>query len=239
MPRPISIVVICHNEESHIRRCIESVLPLSDDILILDSGSTDETIAIVKTYPVRLVQTTWLGYGATKNYGHSLASYGWILSIDADECVDDQLKESIASCKLHHEESYIVQRVNLIGERTIKFGHLKPEKKLRLFQKELFEWDHKAVHEQLIPKTKKIKLQQLKGSLIHRQAKDISDLKCQYEHYAHLSKKKNRNIILTRLSPLYHLLRSYIFFGGLLEGRLGLDLAKAAYFYSYKKNLHP
>ena len=92
----ISAVIITKNEEAHIARCIQSLLPLTNDIIIIDSGSTDNTAGVCQQFPVTFQVKAWQGFSAAKNYGNSLAKYNYILSIDGDEELSKDLQQAIA-----------------------------------------------------------------------------------------------------------------------------------------------
>lgn len=224
-----SVVIITHNESKHIEQCIDSLLGLSDDIIVIDSYSSDNTVELAKKKGtiVQVYQKHWNGYGAAKNFGHSKAKYDWILSIDADERVSPQLYTSLKEISLYSHDVYAIKRINHIGSRAIKYGHLHPEWKLRLFNKTKYSWDDSPVHELLSPVSKSNI--QLKGALLHYQAKDIPTLMHQYERYAKLGAKSGTPLLITSVLPIYHFVRSYILMGGFMEGKLGLSLAKAFY----------
>ena len=228
-----SIVIVCRDEEDHIERCLAAIQGLTDDIIVVDTGSKDRTLEIVRTFPVRLLEAEWMGYGATKNYANSQAVHNWILSLDADEIVDQDLFESLTKWLPVTDPVFTVKRVNHIGQRPIKFGHLKPEVKPRLFNKKHYRWDDKPVHELLSPKVKKSNMQLLGGSLLHYQAEHVEALMLKYQHYASLHEGKSG--FMGTVSPYYHFLRSYVFKMGFLEGALGYALAKSNYTYSKLK----
>ena len=228
-----SIVIICRDEEDHIGNCLSSLQGLTDDVIVVDTGSADRTKEIVSTYPYKLIEKEWIGFGPTKNYANQLAKYDWILSIDADEQLDDVLYDSLKTWQPASAKLYCIRRVNHIGDRSIKFGHLKPELKRRLFHKNIYQWDNRLVHEQLTPEVSKRDITGLKGSVLHYQAKNIEDLRQQYNRYALLASPKTG--IAKRLAPYYHFVRSYLFMLGFLEGRLGFRLAKSRFKYSRLK----
>ena len=228
-----SIVIICRDEEDHIGNCLSSLQGLTDDVIIVDTGSTDRTKEIVSTYPYKLIKKEWIGYGPTKNYANLQAKYDWILSIDADELIDDVLYKALSMWQPQSTQVYGVKRINHIGDRQIRYGHLRPELKTRLFNRMNYRWDDKPVHELLIPTIAKRNIEILNGGLIHYQEKDIESLDRRYETYASLSiPKKGR---LGKLAPYYHFVRSYLFMLGFLEGRLGFRLAKSRFKYSRLK----
>ncbi len=219
-----SIVIICRDEEDIIGNCLSALRGLTDDVIVLDTGSTDRTIEIVKAYPVTLIEHPWSGYGPTKNYANLQAKYDWILSLDADEVLDEELYESLSAWDTSATGVYWIKRVNHIGGRSISYGHLKPELKPRLFNKNIYQWDDRPVHELLTPAVPKNDISMLKGVLLHYQAEDMEDLSRQYEKYALLTPTKKG--IVKRLAPYYHFIRSYVIMLGFIEGETGYQLAK-------------
>jgi len=226
-----SIVIICRDEEEHIGSCLSAIQGLTDDILIVDTGSTDRTIEIINTYPVRLIVQAWKGYGAMKNYANQKAKHDWIFSLDADEVVDGELYRSLKALQLSTSRLYGLKRINHIGDRQLRYGHLKPEIKARLFNKNSYQWDDKPVHELLTPQVSKGEISVLSGSLLHYQAKDVDDLRLQYEKYATLTPTK-RGLVKT-LAPYYHFVRSYVFMMGFMEGAIGYQLAQLSKYYRH------
>ena len=226
-----SIVIICRDEEEHIGNCLSALQGLTDDVIVVDSGSTDRTIEIINTYPVRLIEQEWMGYGPTKNYANQEAKHDWILSVDADEVVSEELNKSLSAWQANASEVYGINRVNHIGDRPIRYGHLKPEIKPRLFNKNSYQWDEKPVHELLTPRVSTGDISMLRGNLLHYQAKDLDDLRLQYEKYARLSPTKRG--VVKRLAPYYHFVRSYVFMMGFMEGRMGYQLAKLSKHYRH------
>src|SRR5206468_7980858 len=100
MAERFSIVIICKNEASGIGRVLQSIKDISDDIVIYDNGSTDNTIEVLKTFPVKIYQGEWLGFGKTKQKAVSFARYKWILSLDADEALDSNLQQELKNLNL-------------------------------------------------------------------------------------------------------------------------------------------
>lgn len=232
-----SIVIVCRNEEEHIGNCLAAVHGLTDDIVVVDTGSTDGTLDIVRSHPVRLIQKEWMGYGATKNFANSETVHDWVLSIDADEIVDEALFQSLTKWIPVTDPVFSVKRINHIGQRAIKHGHLKAEIKLRLFNKTKYSWDDQPVHELLTPKVSKRNTQLLEGRLLHYQAASIDDLKRKYELYAKLTEPKKK--LIRSIVPYYHFVKSYVFQLGFIQGTLGLQLSREAYRYSYQKLYGP
>ena len=109
MPK-LSVVIITFNEEKNIASCLESIQGIADDVVILDSFSTDNTSGICKQYDVNFIQRVWEGYSATKNYANSQANNDWILSLDADEVLSENLKQSVLQSKSSAHDFYQCNR---------------------------------------------------------------------------------------------------------------------------------
>ncbi len=226
-----SIVIICRDEEEHIGNCLSAIQGLTDDIIVVDSGSVDRTIEIINTYPVRLFEQEWKGYGPMKNYANQQAQHDWIFSLDADEVVSEELYQSLNEWQVKSTDVYTIKRINHIGVQPIRYGHLKPEIKARLFNKNSYQWDDKPVHELLTPQVFMGKTSMLRGSLLHYQAEDVDDLRVQYEKYALLMPTKRG--LVKRLAPYYHFVRNYVFMMGFMEGAMGYQLAQLSKYYRH------
>ena len=236
-----SIVIITYNEERNIEKCLNSLADLSDNIVIVDALSNDTTQSICRARGALVIERAWTGYGDAKNYGSSQAVYDWILSIDADEICTPQLVQSLSGIESHGaDQVFAVKRVNHIGSRPLRYGHLHPEWKPRLFHREHYQWNDNRVHEILEPKVRNaIKLQ---GDLLHFQAQDIEELNATYTKYAALNRGNSHNDRHSRIkylwawaSAIYHFKRSYLLMGGFLEGRLGAQFALARARMAYHK----
>ena len=123
MNSQISTVIICRNEAHIISKVIAAAFRFTDDVVVVDSGSTDGTQQIVSATGARLLETNWEGYGPNKNKGVAMAKYNWILSIDSDEIVDDTLAKQLQTLTLNDETVVynILFRV-FLGERMIRYG---------------------------------------------------------------------------------------------------------------------
>jgi glycosyltransferase involved in cell wall biosynthesis len=222
----ISAVIITFNEEENIGRCIDSLKGIADEIIVVDSQSTDHTSSICKEKGVRFFETEWMGYSATKNYANSLAIYPYILSIDADEVLSETLQQSILTVKENPSfDAYHVNRMTNYCGQWLK--HLwYPDKKIRLFLKEKAEWSGAAVHEELIL-TAKSKTGHLKGDLLHYSfptiekhfatSRKYSILKAEQLH----EKGKKVYVMKILFAPISKFISEYLFKKGFMDGYYG------------------
>ena len=131
-----SIVIICKNEAHIIGRTLQSLQGLTDDIVVFDNGSTDGTQELVKKSNARLIEGAWEGYGKTKRKATSLAKYDWILSLDADEAVDEELKNSLLQLDLSDERIvYDISFRNFLGNKYLRYGEWGGDHHIRMFNR--------------------------------------------------------------------------------------------------------
>lgn len=168
MIKRLSAVIITLNEEKNIARCIRSVIGIADEILVVDSFSTDKTKEICIGLGVKFVQQSWLGYVEQKNYANNLAEFDWILSIDADEALSEELCNSIKKIKdkLNENTVYSMNRLTNYCGKWIHHCEWYPDTKIRIFNRKHVCWTGKLIHETLkIPE--KFSVNFLKGDLLH------------------------------------------------------------------------
>ena len=119
----LSVVIVCKNEADVIGKTLQSLQGLTDDIVVYDNGSTDDTITIARQFPVSVYQGIWEGFGKTKNKAIALAKHDWILSLDADEAIDEELKNSLLALSLNNEKiMYEIKFKNFFGDKWLKYG---------------------------------------------------------------------------------------------------------------------
>lgn len=238
---PVSIVIITKNEAGVIAGCIEKARLITDDVVIIDNGSTDETLEIAHAYRCRVYEKTWEGYGVNKNKGIRLAKYSWILSLDADELADDELIASLYTLKLNDPwVVYDIKFKSYFGKKPIRFGNWGRDHHIRLFNRSLVQWSEAMVHETLLL-PQNIEIKKVAGYLHHYSVKDANeyDEKCRY--YAKLSARKYFNTgkrttaVKLYLSPVFGFVKSYIFFLGFLDGKEGWQIAKTTVKNTYLK----
>ena len=239
--RSISVVIVCKNEADIIGSTLKSLQGLTDDIVVYDSGSTDGTIDLVREFPVRLIEGPWEGFGKTKMKAIGSAKYDWILSLDADESIDEQLKESLDNWQPQGDMIvYEVAFKNFLGKKHLKFGEWGNDRHIRFFNRKKVSWDEAPVHEKLILPVY-VQVKRLKGFVLHRTMKNLDDYRNKMHHYAMLgaekyySEGKKPGWIKRWLSPAFSFLKYYIFKAGFLDGKDGFISAKMTAWYTHLK----
>lgn len=241
MSEKISVVIICKNEAAIIKTVLQSVLPLSDDIVVYDSGSTDGTLEILKAYPVQLHRGPWLGYGKTKQAAMALARHNWILSLDADEAPDETLQQHLKTIALTDAKTvYKFRFKNFLGSTWLRHGEWGRDKHIRLFHKDFAHWNDADIHESLII-TAGARVVLLKGYVRHYTIKDLAEYSHKVVHYALLNAEKycrqgkRSTWVKRRLAPNFTFIKHYFFQLGFLDGWPGLVSAYMTAFYTFLK----
>ena len=229
----ITAVLITFNEERNIERCLESVMPVVDEVVVVDSFSTDATEEICKRHNVRFVTHAWEGYAASKNYANSLASHDLILSIDGDEVLSETLTQSVKALRdrgIADNEVFSMNRLNNYCGRWIKGCGFYPDTKVRLWRKGFAQWEG-LIHERLVyerpPKTTF-----LKGDLLHYSWATPEDFRRQQFHFAELGAQsyfeqgKKTGILPLLFSPSVNFFRTYFFKGGMFYGKTGFSICR-------------
>lgn len=228
----LSVVIITLNEEERIGRCIDSVRQVADEVIVLDSFSTDRTVEIAKAKGAVVFQEKFTGFTAQKNRVISKSNYPYVFSIDADEELSEDLLLSIQSEKEKGfpDGAYQMNRLNFFGTRAVKTCGWYPDTKVRIWNKALGEWTGGLVHEEWTPTQKDVAVKKLNGDLLHYTYPTKQDLIQQTERFADLAaeslKQKNIFYLLTKMltSPLFKFIRNYFFKLGFTEGALGFTI---------------
>lgn len=226
----LAVVIITKNEERNIDRCLQSIQSIADEIIILDAFSTDQTEAICKQYSVQFIQREWEGYSASKNFANNLSSSDYILSLDADEALSDELlQELIALKKTGFSGTYSVNRLtNYLGKWIYHSGWF-PDIKPRLFPKNGSYWEGEFVHEILIHPSSE--LTQLKGVLEHYSYYSFEDHRKRADQYSVLTAQKffaaNKHVSVLKpyLSAVGRFVAMFILKKGFLDGYMGFKIA--------------
>ncbi len=240
----ISGVIIAKNESRYIESCIRSLLPVVDEVIVVDSYSEDGTDEIARRLGAEVYQHPFENYGKQKNIANSYARYPWILSIDADEQLDSVLQQSILRIKpqLRYENRvvYAFKRQPWYCGRWLRYTAWNPDIKIRLFPKALAYWEETPVHEQLRFKTK-VKTLLLEGRLLHYTFETLSEHLRSIDYYtslqAQIFQQKGFQARWYHLigKPLWEFFRSYFLKQGFRDGKAGLVLSMMLAFYKFIK----
>jgi glycosyltransferase involved in cell wall biosynthesis len=225
----LSIVLITFNAQRKLKQVLQKAASLSNDIIVLDSGSTDGTNSICKEFKVSFHQQEWLGYGKQKNLANQFAKYDWILSIDADEILSDDLLAELETINLKAGHVYEIPFKNIYCGQKIRFGRWKNERHIRLFNKKEVQWNENGVHEGL--NWKGLKKEVLLQAIVHysMDSKAVHIEKAQA--YAKMSAEKLKlagkkaTFIKRYINPFYRFVFDYFFSLGFLDGKIGLQIA--------------
>jgi glycosyltransferase involved in cell wall biosynthesis len=229
--RKLSVVIITFNEEQNIKRCLESLYEIADDIVVLDAYSTDHTEAVCFKYKVNFVQKDWQGYSAARNYANSLALYDFILTIDADEVLSKELTLEIAALKkMQNTNAYKFNRLTDFCGKWIKHSGWFPDWKIRVFDRRTARWEG-LVHEHLVF-DKGVKIERLKGLCWHYSYSNLAQFESKTIQYAKLTAQsdfqngKRKSFYGLYIKPIIKFIICYIFKLGFLDGAEGLLIAK-------------
>jgi glycosyltransferase involved in cell wall biosynthesis len=240
---PLSAVIITFNEEEHILGCILSARFVADEIVVVDSFSSDNTKRICLQHGVRFIEHAFSGYGDQKNFAVGQAMFDHVLNLDADELLSEALIASILEEKVKNFrfDAYTMNRLNRYRGQWIRHGAWYPDKKLRLYNRQKGGWSDKLVHENVEMKTGTSKFH-LKGDLKHFAYDSIEQHISKNEKYSSLSAKalfesgKKTNQLKLLLSPFWAFIQSFIIRLGFLDGNNGFIIAKNVASLTYLKN---
>lgn len=236
----ISVVIIAKNEAGNIGECIISARQVSIDIIVADSGSHDGTQKLVLKYGARLYETSWKGYGQTRNEAAAIATNQWILALDADERISPELAMAINACALDNSKILFgFSRKSFLGRKKIRFGEWGRDSVYRLYNKDQANWDTQLVHETITGNG--IIKKRLPGVLLHYTMKDLQEYQDKTILYATLSAQKyaeqgkKASLVKRFLSPVFSFIQNYIFRLGFLDGKEGLIIAYTSAKYVFLK----
>jgi glycosyltransferase involved in cell wall biosynthesis len=237
--QPVSVIIITKNEAANVAACIQSARLLTSDVILIDTGSTDDTVAIARCEGARILEISWLGFGDARNRGASIALYDWILAIDADERVTPELVSSIQCCTLDTTVIYGFRRQNYFIGHYVRFGEWGRDRVYRLYNRTRVQWDLEPVHEILVGSGTMRVL--IPGFVRHFPVQNAIQNTEKTNRYAALNAEKyfknGKKASFTKrfLSPLFNFLKMYILFLGFLDGRAGFEIAWATTRYVWLK----
>jgi len=225
----LSVILITKNEAANIRACLESVA-WADEIIVVDSGSTDETVTICKELGATVQEHDWPGFGVQKNRALGYATKDWVLSLDADERVTPELRAEIETVLRNGSASvaYLVPRLSNYCGRFMRHSGWYPDLLPRLFKRGKARFSDDLVHERLIIEGD---TKVLKGMLLHYAFDDLEEVLHKVNQYssagAAMMQRRGRKASLSGavLRGLWSFMRTYVLRGGFLDGREGFMLA--------------
>lgn len=240
----LSAVIITLNEEQNIKRCLESVINLVDEIVIVDSFSTDRTREISESFEVNFIEHPFEDYVKQKNYAVAKASFDHILALDADEYLSTELKTSILTVKNQWKyDGYFCNRRNFFCGKWIRYSDWYPNAKLRLFDRTKASWTGRIIHEKVLLNNPQSKTGFLKGDLLHHTYQSYSEFHQQTKKFSSLSAKayfeqgKKAPLWKLILGTIWAFIKTYFFRLGMLDGYHGLVISYETANITYLKYL--
>lgn len=235
---PFSVTIIALNAADQIEACLKSAA-FADEIVVVDSGSTDGTVEIAKKYGARVIQQDWLGFGPQKQFAVEQASHDWVLCLDCDERVSERLHANIEST-LHEPQfqAYQMPRCNRFMGRWLRHGEGYPDLSLRLFNRRSARWSEDTVHEKVVTVTV---IGKIDGDLLHESAESLSSYLDKQNRYTTLQAQtlfqrgKRASVLQLLFSPLLRFIKFYLLRQGFLDGVPGLIHILIGCFNSFMK----
>lgn len=235
---PLSVVIIAKDAAAQIGACIDSVA-FADEVLVVDSGSDDETRAIADVRGCRVIEKEWLGFGPQKQFAVGEAKNDWVLCLDVDERVTALLESSIrAAVQTQKHHAWRMARRNRFLGRWLKHGEGYPDWSLRLFHRQFASWSNDPVHEAVITT---VDVGTLKGDLLHDSAEDVRKYLAKQNRYSSLhadalfQQGVRAGYLKLFLSPLARFIKFYIIRLGFLDGGPGFAHVAVGCFAAFAK----
>jgi glycosyltransferase involved in cell wall biosynthesis len=242
----ISATIITLNEESNIKAACESVA-WADEVLVVDSNSTDATHDVAEACGARVITNAWPGFGLQKQFAVDQAKHEWIFSLDADERVSDELRDSIQSLQNAPDaqlaDGYLIARRTYYQQRWIRGGGWYPDRQLRLFRKSKGLWKDRHIHES-VTMNPGARVEKLTGDLLHYTMTDAAHHHRMIgERYAPLAARqmfeegRRTSVLGVASAGPAAFFRSLILKGGLRDGFAGFTIASFAAHHAFLKHL--
>jgi glycosyltransferase involved in cell wall biosynthesis len=236
----LSAVIITKNESSNIEACLRPLLQVADEVLVIDSHSTDNTRALATNLGGKVIETDWLGYSATKNFGNAQAANDWILSIDADERLSAELIQTLQAFTPEPGHVYLLDRFTNYCGTWVRYSGWYPDWKVRIFDRREVQWQGDFVHETLhLPAH--LKKVRLSGKLEHYSYKTDQDHWDRMERYARLAaremveREKKISPLRPFLSAVGRFFRTFFLKSGWRDGTVGWKLSIRNAWLAYRK----
>ncbi|MEY4604021.1 MAG: hypothetical protein RIT43_1313 [Bacteroidota bacterium] len=241
MEMQLSVVIITFNEERNIRRCLDTVKDIADEIIVVDSFSKDLTQAICNEFNVRFIQNPFEGHIQQKNYAIDQASNEWILSLDADEALTDELKQSILQIK--RDPQFLGYRLNRLTNycgHWVRYCGWYPDTKVRLVNRNHARWQGVNPHDRLDMNNKE-ETGFLKGDLLHYSYYTREDHLKQIEYFGDIAAKElfqrggRSNYLKIVVKVVAQFFKSFFLKLGILDGTTGFTISRLSAYATYRK----
>ncbi|SNC75677.1 Glycosyltransferase involved in cell wall bisynthesis [Hymenobacter gelipurpurascens] len=228
----LSVVIITYNEERNIARCLEAVRGVADEVVVVDSFSTDATVAISRQHGARVVQHAFEGYVQQKNFATAEARYEHVLQLDADEVLTEELRQSILAAKNDWQGAgYTLARLTNYCGSWVRHGGWYPDRKLRLYDRRLGQWEGLLLHERYEVAAGQ-PVGQLRGDALHYSYDSVEQHVQQLNRFTSIAAdelwlrgKRNVTVFHLLLKPWWKFVHGYFFRLGFLDGFAGLSIA--------------
>lgn len=226
MSNKLSLVLITQNEELSLEQCLKSCVDMVDEIIIVDSGSTDQTSVIAEKYNADFIYQVWLGFGPQKNHAVKLAKNDWVLCLDADEFLTPELALEIRN-ELNQPcaNAYQLVRCNKFLGKYLRHGAGYPDRSIRLFNRQFANWSNDLVHEKVEVISGNVVL--LKHDYLHNSGEDFMKYLHKQDRYTTTQALKmfemNKPVKFSKLffSPVVHFIKYYVLKRGFMDGVAG------------------
>lgn len=229
LTKPVSVVLITLNAAPQLATCISSVRSWADEIVVVDSGSDDGTVELAGRMGARVIQQCWLGFGRQKQFAVEQASHDWVLCLDADEQVSEDLRLSLIDVMsptfAEQHAAYRFPRCNRFLGRYLRYGEGYPDWSVRFFNRQHARWSDDAVHEKVLVDGS---VGTLSGDLLHDSAESLSSYLIKQNRYTSLAAEEayvrgqRSSWLRIALSPLVRFVKFYFFRMGFRDGLPGL-----------------
>lgn len=240
-PLPLSISIVSFNEEKNLRRCLASAAGLAREIVLVDSGSTDATLEVAKEYGARVVHQDWLGYRDQKNVALDLCTQSWVLALDCDEEISEELRQSLLAFfeegdALRYAGAEMARKVFFLG-RWITHGDWYPDRKVRLFRREKARWGGSPEHDRVELEEGSVK--RLNGDLLHYSFRDMAHYISKINGFADVFLERQKtdgtewSLAATVFRPWWRFFRAYVLRRGFMDGFPGFWIAIATAFFAF------
>jgi glycosyltransferase involved in cell wall biosynthesis len=238
----LSAVIITFNEERNLERCLKSLEGVADEIVVVDSFSTDATMSIALNFGVKFIQHTFEGHIQQKNFAITQATHKHILSLDADECLSDALKQSIIQVKNNWQyDGYSMNRLTNYCGHWVRHCGWYPDRKLRLWNCDKGHWTGTNPHDRYELFDKQSTTGFVRGDLLHYSYYTIDDHKKQIAYFTDIAaramhaQRMKATIAFALISACVKFLRDYILKLGFLDGTAGFTICRLSAYASYLK----